>query len=266
MATACLPPPLPLTSAVMANQRAGIRSLPVSPLEHCAMQLLSLPASAIVDRSESVDKLSPSRKQMQTVPSLLTGPCDDPEAIENRIHNTETCVTCQLIHNYGQRPRPTPGDCTVCNEHKELHYCAINLGVEQIKERDCGHAFCQDCLKQWYTPQIKQGRIRLECMESGCRQQLEIDDVHAFDMVLADQFREAKLASLRRRELDDTMKDMLAAGAFQQCPDCKSLIERSEGCNFMVCSQCLCEFCYDCGDAYSTPDNYQCSCGPDDGF
>ncbi|GFR41997.1 hypothetical protein Agub_g2811 [Astrephomene gubernaculifera] len=36
---------------------------------------------------------------------------------------------------------------------------------------------------------------------------------------------------------------------WKQCPSCKQMVERSEGCNHMRC-RCGCDFCYACGKAY----------------
>uniref|UniRef100_UPI00358E7570 E3 ubiquitin-protein ligase RNF217 isoform X2 n=1 Tax=Myxine glutinosa TaxID=7769 RepID=UPI00358E7570 len=36
----------------------------------------------------------------------------------------------------------------------------------------------------------------------------------------------------------------------QMCPSCKIHIEKTEGCNHIICSQCSAEFCYRCGERY----------------
>ena len=33
----------------------------------------------------------------------------------------------------------------------------------------------------------------------------------------------------------------------QKCPKCKIYIQRSEGCDHMICTNCSTEFCYRCG-------------------
>jgi hypothetical protein len=36
---------------------------------------------------------------------------------------------------------------------------------------------------------------------------------------------------------------------WKRCPSCKHVVERSVGCNHMVC-RCGCHFCYSCGTKY----------------
>lgn len=36
----------------------------------------------------------------------------------------------------------------------------------------------------------------------------------------------------------------------RRCPECKTFIQRSDGCQHMICSKCSVSFCYDCGDKY----------------
>ncbi|KAG9784263.1 hypothetical protein HRR83_001063 [Exophiala dermatitidis] len=64
------------------------------------------------------------------------------------------------------------------------------------------------------------------------------------------------------RENEDLMdaedRQLANANRWRQCPNCKNLVEKTEGCNHVVCD-CGTEFCYGCGGAISTvgPD---CDC------
>ena len=47
---------------------------------------------------------------------------------------------------------------------------------------------------------------------------------------------------------------------WKQCPGCRNMIEKTEGCLHMTCSRCRGEFCYHCGQVWSKCKN-QCSRG-----
>ena len=130
--------------------------------------------------------------------------------------------------------------------------------LQIVKPLICDHAFCRECLLQWYRPKIKAGALRLQCVESGCKAQLGLDDVHALDVLLADQFRSTQQSSYTQRETSE-FDVLMKQNQIVPCPGCCSLIERSEGCNAMVCRQCLCEFCYECGVELEMS-HYKCDC------
>ncbi|KAL2419997.1 hypothetical protein ABEF95_001448 [Exophiala dermatitidis] len=56
------------------------------------------------------------------------------------------------------------------------------------------------------------------------------------------------------RENEDLMdagdRQLANANRWKQCPNCKNLVEKTEGCNHVVCD-CGTEFCYGCGGAIS---------------
>lgn len=43
----------------------------------------------------------------------------------------------------------------------------------------------------------------------------------------------------------------------QHCPGCKAIIQKSMGCNHMICLRCATNFCYLCGNAISSTEPYQ---------
>ncbi|KXZ48561.1 hypothetical protein GPECTOR_26g464 [Gonium pectorale] len=76
-----------------------------------------------------------------------------------------------------------------------------------------------------------------------------------------------KLPAHLRSAEDAAMLQYSARQQWKQCPHCKQMVERSEGCNHMKC-RCGREFCYACGAEYvskaPTPDNVHgtpgCAC------
>jgi E3 ubiquitin-protein ligase RNF14 len=43
----------------------------------------------------------------------------------------------------------------------------------------------------------------------------------------------------------------------QNCPSCKAAIEKSMGCNHMICSRCHTHFCYLCGNTVNPSEPYK---------
>mmetsp|Transcript_80244 Transcript_80244/g.227229 ORF Transcript_80244/g.227229 Transcript_80244/m.227229 type:complete len:680 (-) Transcript_80244:79-2118(-) len=56
---------------------------------------------------------------------------------------------------------------------------------------------------------------------------------------------EERLRSQRR--LEELLSLRALARDSQNCPSCHAIIQRSEGCNHMICSNCRTHFCYRCG-------------------
>jgi len=50
---------------------------------------------------------------------------------------------------------------------------------------------------------------------------------------------------------DDQFLLMAQGSRFKQCPNCKFWVEKTEGCDHMVC-RCQFEFCYNCGGVYNS--------------
>jgi len=96
---------------------------------------------------------------------------------------------------------------------------------------DCGngHFFCWECLKEAHAP-------------SGCDQWLQW--LH-------------KVVTIKPEELKTTCSESEeAANCYwlvsncKACPNCKSPIQKNEGCNHMKCCKCKFDFCWVCLDAW----------------
>ncbi|MBA7489579.1 hypothetical protein ES702_00113 [subsurface metagenome] len=57
--------------------------------------------------------------------------------------------------------------------------------------------------------------------------------------------------------LDKMDKDLIKDQGWKACPQCREMIERTEGCDHMIC-ECGQEFCYRCGRSYQPP--IPCNC------
>ncbi|CAD8120162.1 unnamed protein product [Paramecium sonneborni] len=59
---------------------------------------------------------------------------------------------------------------------------------------------------------------------------------------------------LNSKQLDDQFTNLMMISKCKQCPNCKSWVEKSSGCDHMTC-RCKFQFCYACGGVY-----LKCAC------
>ncbi|KAK5648628.1 hypothetical protein RI129_003520 [Pyrocoelia pectoralis] len=96
---------------------------------------------------------------------------------------------------------------------------------------DCGngHFFCWECLgdahapcgcKQWQEWQLKIGEIKPEELRASCT------------------------------ESEDAANCLWLVTNSKPCPNCKSPIQKNEGCNHMKCSKCKFDFCWVCQESW----------------
>lgn len=96
---------------------------------------------------------------------------------------------------------------------------------------DCGngHFFCWECLGEAHSP-------------SGCEQWIEWQSKVA----------EVKPEELRINsgETEDAANFLWLVTNSKPCPNCKSPIQKNEGCNHMKCSKCKFDFCWVCLESW----------------
>ena len=63
--------------------------------------------------------------------------------------------------------------------------------------------------------------------------------------------------------IDKEDRDLVNEKKWKQCPGCKNLVEREDGCNHMTCG-CGTEFCYECGIEFADDNSCGCNTLPDD--
>lgn len=153
------------------------------------------------------------------------------------------------------------GECSVCAETTRLFPAVLAPIAEQwMHKAQCRepHLFCSECLTAWITSSLDEQTTHVMCPEPGCSAVILLDDVER----LCGRKRAMQMHRLMKRDFtardaeiqsDPELHRVLRQTA-QQCPACKLWIERSDGCNHMLCS-CGVAFCYACGEGYS-----QCSC------
>lgn len=120
----------------------------------------------------------------------------------------------------------------------------------------CSYAFCNDCHKSWH------GRF-VECKglhSSGVAYRGVPLAVLQDYIDLCDSLSEKKVAETRygksvlekavkEYEMDTLFQEMVRGNdRFAGCPCCHTTIEKTDGCNKVLCVKCNTVFCFHCGD------------------
>lgn len=105
----------------------------------------------------------------------------------------------------------------------------------------CGHKFCNGCMKEYVRIKLEDGEVHgIRCPELGCNTELLPNEVkqlttpNMFKRYL--KLRNADFAS----RLDETLEDpemlsWLQSAGVRMCPRCSVLVQRSDGCDDMMC-------------------------------
>ncbi|CAE6456661.1 unnamed protein product [Rhizoctonia solani] len=110
----------------------------------------------------------------------------------------------------------------------------------------CGFAFCVACKRSWHGPlsdcettqtrAFKEAHVALTLPEEDPRiRALERQYGRTLLERMAEEYEEAE-------ENQVWLKEHTTA-----CPQCKTKVEKSYGCNHMTCTRCATEFCFRCG-------------------
>jgi len=117
----------------------------------------------------------------------------------------------------------------------ECSICECSMALYPI---DCGHAFCIDCLTNWFSALVDQSN-ELTCPCRGCNAPLQHNH---FSFFLPSQKLITYLNQCLKRALG-CMQD------FVWCPHCLSGGFQSNDCVFLSCRECGSAWCKDCGQA-----------------
>ena len=129
--------------------------------------------------------------------------------------------------------------CLVCYQKKNF---------TEFIQCDNHHHTCNSCLVSWY--QQDSSKIGI-CPE--CRQTMEIKhlDLKHIEVKVKQDGLSMPIIPIITNPLDHLTQDWLNRFT-KPCPNCGIYIEKSTGCNSMIC-RCGVEFCYKCG-------NRECEC------
>lgn len=130
-----------------------------------------------------------------------------------------------------------------------------DLNDSMIECQNCEYVFCFDCLHSWHGYTNKCGK----------KVEMPRDIIEEYMQLMGtDSERKRSLeAKYGKKIIEHEAKDYLAeqmldsavaaeGSNLQRCPKCRTVVQRSEGCNKMKCAICDTMFCYLCGiDLYA---------------
>lgn len=148
--------------------------------------------------------------------------------------------------------------------HCPRDFCATVLARDPDEKlvvcTQCEYAFCADCKRGWHGPTEPCARL----LFSG-----DLGDLYLSVVNDPEKRKEREklerlygIKNLKRllHELEDVkLADKWRLENAQSCPACKTFVEKSAGCNHMICQgagSCGCHFCFLCGDALSSRNPY----------
>lgn len=161
----------------------------------------------------------------------------DPRAVQE-ISSQDQLLPVLLDYNKQERIRQFERNsymCKVCFSEK--------AGIHCICFEDCGHVFCKDCMRDYFSVQIQEGNVKgLECPEDKCESQAHPTQVK--ELVSHDLF--AKYDRLLLQTSLDTMADVM------YCPrtHCQSPVLIDRETTLASCPECRFVFCTLCKLVY----------------
>lgn len=146
--------------------------------------------------------------------------------------------------------------------HCPRDFCAQPLARDPDEKlaicTKCEYAFCADCGKTWHGP------------SEPCRRQMLSSALAEEYMALKDdESQKLQLLNMQRlygrKNLDRLVHDyenekltsLWRAEHAQPCPVCLNYIEKSMGCNHIICSICASHFCFLCGESLNSNNPYK---------
>jgi len=143
--------------------------------------------------------------------------------------------------------------CRVCFETKEFtkytkRFCFQHIHItgdhKQLQDPRHPRIICGDCVEQHAKAALSSGKLYVKCPAEGCGrslQTIELEQIvdRATYNKLVSRISEAEALQESSAESASNIQAMLDAGLeLRQCPRCRVIIEKNEGCNSMQCYRC----------------------------
>eukprot|EP00877_Chromochloris_zofingiensis_P007423 jgi/Chrzof1/2934/Cz12g05010.t1 len=205
-------------------------------LKH-ALKLKQLPAMCPHPTCRKQMPIKDCSTLMKTTPTLLQQLIEitkEKSAIASGTHIYCPNTNCSQLVELPKPPRPKRAAVTKAAAASRT---PLSPYQARLKERQEKMATCQSCMKPCCIGCKAPWHAGLTCAEY---QKLPVQHKTPEDMAVF--------------QLSENMQ-------WKRCPNCKFMIERIMGCNYMVC-KCGCGFCYNCGQDYQTCNATRCVLGP----
>ncbi|KAJ9578727.1 hypothetical protein L9F63_005089 [Diploptera punctata] len=193
----------------------------------------------------------------------------------------------QLLQEFNEARQKTEFNrnfytCKICFQDKKGLQCTCFQG--------CEHVFCKSCIAEYFEVRIKDGTVKnISCPEEKCSSEAspaqvqELVSAELFSrydaVLLAALFRahekrilveeyisasderrvqmEQRYGKKQLQALVDTyLSEKWLDSNSKKCPNCSAAIEKSDGCNKMVCWKCNSFFCWLCGERLNPQSPY----------
>lgn len=175
---------------------------------------------------------------------------DDGEDLHD-VYELEEMEAAASLAAASAPPQP-PQAVQVCDICCEPTAAGLQKRFTQSCRASAAHSdgFCSNCVQSWIGAALDQDRIAIQCPATGCDARMSRRNVK--NSATKEQFALFEELSTRdySAKYDEIMADpalaLWATANTVQCPYCLQLVNRSTGCNHMVCA-CGEWFCYGCG-------------------
>eukprot|EP00053_Salpingoeca_punica_P006506 m.61450 g.61450 ORF g.61450 m.61450 type:complete len:297 (-) comp13724_c0_seq1:444-1334(-) len=244
--------------ATMAATAVAVTAAAVEqPAAAAEVEVEAAAAAAAVDHVAAVTAIAAQLTQLQVtaVAEPAPAPAVAPAAVAPVVAAAPAPAPAAPVAVTPAEPQET---CQLCDETVPESQ-SILLGDDSLtaehylKQEACYHRVCAGCMGSWVAAQLSE-QFFVRCPMADCKYKLYNEEIRAhastedFERLLAFQIdrnlaRNGELADLATSNPElKTFLDDLA----KPCPHCFLMIERSEGCNFMLCV-CGGRFCWLCG-------------------
>ena len=158
-------------------------------------------------------------------------------------------------------------------DHRLVDCPRFNCGTVVIRDTidedlvrcsKCYFAFCYWCGRSWHGDREKCKFVPKHKLYRG----IPTEDLEAWNDESLSSDERMRLETIHgrkiiRQQANEFLMDKLfkeavesESGELQECPSCNTVIQKSDGCNKMRCTQCATFFCYLCGDILLKNDPY----------
>lgn len=234
-------------------------SLLASPKQKSKVVKIVLTKEALSALMEPFDRLlkeanSPKVAEIvQLLETLMNAVKEDKDAylsaksVMNNVNFLAICekappsLECEPLKDFLRTHFPEFICCGICDDVMVSPLpCKAESGGEHFKKViPCNHKFCSTCLRTWISQNISERVLHIRCPEASCSFVLYPDDVKRIaDKETVDKYERylnEDFSGRLKQLTDDGLLDWAKQNC-KTCPSCHVLIERSAGCNSMLCT------------------------------